>query len=467
VKLLLHIGTDKTGSTAIQRALWENRDWFLARRVYIPQTGLGVDNGHATLLQSLDGELLSQLTAELQDLNHSDYAAAVISWEGMCRFGDKQIRSLMGAVSKWPVELLVYVRDQAEIVQSAHLQWVQMNAAAIPVKSLSTPKSLAHRIRQYLFLRHPQRNYFKLLRRWQSARRDLSFALRRFSPEHLIGGDIITDFLTQFDLQADEQFASSQEPTNPSIDVETALLIERWRKAGLTKEELATRLDLAIAVAETDGTGNRYFLDKAAVDATRRFFRASNARAVALAGHDATFDLASQSRCWRTEPFSSAENRATTRNQKVDEENAIPTLHSAAAGDALGSKVLLHSGWSGVEGWGVWSDAEQSIVQFRIPKQPNATSEDLLELSLVGKYYGSNRHTEVKANDLELGKRDLSEIDGKLRIPLATLGPLQRLTLELSHESPVSPAEVEGSEDARTLAFALCSVSYRLVRVAD
>ena len=463
MKLVLHIGTDKTGSTAIQRALWENRAWFLSQGVFIPETGLGVDNGHAVLLQSLDNASLAALAQELDNAAQGDYATALISWEGMCRFGDRQIKTLMGALSNHTLELLVYLRDQAEIIQSAHLQWIQMNPAAIPVKSLSVPRSLGHRIRQHLFLRHPQRNYYKLLRRWQAAKPGLALNLRRYAAEHLVDSDVITDFLAQVGLSADASFVTPAEPTNPSIDVETALLLERWRAAGREEEDIATRLDLAIAVAETDGTGNRHFLDKQAVDATRRYFAASNRRAAALAGLGSDFEIATQSRCWRTEPFSSAENRATTRDQKVDEENAIPTLHNAAAGEALGEKVLLHSGWSGVEGWGVWSESDQSIVQFRIPKQPNGASTDHLELSIVGKYYGDNNQTEVKANDLSLGSHDLSSINGKLSIPLEELGPLQRLTLELTHQAPTSPAALEGSEDARELAFALCSLSYRIV----
>ena len=463
MKLVLHIGTDKTGSTAIQRALWANREWFLTRGVYIPETGLGVDNGHAVLLQALDNASLSTLAQELEQAGQGDYTAALISWEGLSRFNDKQLKTLMGALANPAAELLVYLRDQAEVIQSAHLQWVQMNPSAMSVKSLSVPRSLAQRVRQYLFLRHPQRNYHKLLRRWQAANPNVTFNLRRYASEHLLGTDVITDFLAQFGLTKDDGFTAPTEPTNPSIDVETALLLERWRTAALADEDIATRLDLAVAIAEQDGTGNRYFLDKDAVDAIRRHFVASNRKAAAIAGLGHEFEIATQSRCWRTEPFSSAENRATTRDQKVDEENAIPTLHHDAAGESLGDKLLLHSGWSGVEDWGVWSESAQSILQFRIPKQPNVATTDQLELSVFGKYYADNRETEIKANDLELGSHDLSSIDRKLRIPLSELGPLQRLTLELTHQSPTSPADLEGSEDARELAFALCSLSYRIV----
>jgi hypothetical protein len=462
VKILLHIGTDKTGSTAIQRALWENRDWLLERGVYVPETGLGVDNGHAQLLQALDESALAGLARELASVDTTRYTTVLLSWEGMCKFNRAQIKALYAALPEAAVEVLVYLRDQAEIVQSAHLQWVQMNPDAIPVKSLSVPKSLPHRLRQSLFLRHPQRNYFKLLKRWQSAAPGVTFCLRRFAPEHLEGGDILVDFLARLGLAPDAGFIRQRGPTNPSIDVETALLLEQWRKDGLSAQEIATRFDLAVAIADDEGTGNRWFLDKDAVDATRRHFRASNARAAALAGCDSGFIIESDSRCWRTEPFSSAYNRSRTRDQKITEENAIPTLHEAASGAALGDHLLLHSGWSGVESWGVWSDAQQSIVQFRIPKQVNSSDDDIVELGLIGKYYGPNHKTQVKANNLELGWRDLSAIDGKLQIPVSELGPMQRITLELTHEQPTRPADVEGGEDQRDLAFALCSLSWQV-----
>ncbi|MDZ7784843.1 MAG: hypothetical protein U5K56_18485 [Halioglobus sp.] len=129
MRVVLHIGTDKTGSTSIESALYRNRDWLRERSVYVPETGLGRDNGHALLLEQLhDGELAS-LAKELSTARDVGFARAIVSWEGMVRFRRTQIRKLFRALRAFDIQVLVYLRDQAEIIQSAHLQWIQAGRA--------------------------------------------------------------------------------------------------------------------------------------------------------------------------------------------------------------------------------------------------------------------------------------------------------------------------------------------------
>ena len=79
MKLWLHIGTDKAGSTALQTHLASNRDWLQRQGVYLPLTGLGPDNGHAALfsaatqvpLDSLRAELAAEYEAVSIELEHS------------------------------------------------------------------------------------------------------------------------------------------------------------------------------------------------------------------------------------------------------------------------------------------------------------------------------------------------------------------------------------------------------------
>jgi hypothetical protein len=54
MEIILHLGTDKTGSTTLQSTLYANRDWLLARSLYVPKTCLGQHNGHAILFKNND-----------------------------------------------------------------------------------------------------------------------------------------------------------------------------------------------------------------------------------------------------------------------------------------------------------------------------------------------------------------------------------------------------------------------------
>ncbi|MDH3706038.1 MAG: hypothetical protein OES57_08225, partial [Acidimicrobiia bacterium] len=64
--LVLHIGSDKAGSSAIQESLVANHDWYRAHGVFIPQTGITRAAGHPHLFTALDDkETLTSLEAEV------------------------------------------------------------------------------------------------------------------------------------------------------------------------------------------------------------------------------------------------------------------------------------------------------------------------------------------------------------------------------------------------------------------
>ncbi|MEZ5503784.1 MAG: hypothetical protein R3E50_14405 [Halioglobus sp.] len=167
VQVVLHIGTDKTGSTSIQNTLFLNRDWLADRSIYVPSTGLGEGNGHATLLSRLDTAELASLAAELETARANGMAQALLSWEGMAsfRFGRSKIRRLVAALGAVEVRVLVYLREQAQIIQSGHLQQVKRNPQCIAdIRSLVRPRTPLQQAAGAFILRNPSRNYYRLLR---------------------------------------------------------------------------------------------------------------------------------------------------------------------------------------------------------------------------------------------------------------------------------------------------------------
>lgn len=464
METILHIGTDKTGSTAIQRALWTNREWFLQQSIYIPQTGLGVDNGHAALLETLPAEGLAALSQELKGAQDSGFKTALISWEGMCRFRTRRIKMLLDALPTRQHRILVYLREQAEIIQSAHLQWVKMNPSAVSIESLARPRSLFEKMRRFLFLRHPHRNYHALILRWQHCSPQAAFCIRPFQKDTLINGDVVSDFLAQAGADANEGFQSSLHLTNPSMDVETAILLEQWRAQKLPTREIDTQLDLAEAIAALDTHNTRHFFDESSVRAIRRHFAASNAALANIISPNNPHNLFTSRDCWLTEPFTAVTERATRRQHRIAKEGQVPTLMNTAAGAALPDHVALLDGWSDPEPWGVWSCEDSSTLRYRVPLRHLAGNSDTLEIQLLGKYYADNKTTRVLINDVEMGQQDLSALGNTMRLPMENLQPLQRVTIELSHQHPTSPADHADSPDTRKLAFALTAISCQPIK---
>ena len=134
MRILLHIGTDKAGSTAIQQHLYLNREWLADRQVYLPSEGLGENNGHAALFESENPAALERLQEELLAARAARHHLAILSWEGLSLFSRSRIRQLLSYLAPADYSVLVYLREQADIVQSGYLQ---------QVKSLTHPLSLS------------------------------------------------------------------------------------------------------------------------------------------------------------------------------------------------------------------------------------------------------------------------------------------------------------------------------------
>ena len=193
-KLLLHIGTDKAGSTAIQSHLAVNRDWLARQGVYVPESGLGANNGHAALFQSGKSADWERLAAEIDASIAAGANQVLLSWEGLNFWSRAEIEALRAQLPGLPVTVVVYVREQAEIVQSGFLQEIKRLANTCPISTFQS-RTLVLRLRQQRKARYPaSRDYFRLARRWEKSM-NAEICVRVFDRDQLVGEDVVTDFL--------------------------------------------------------------------------------------------------------------------------------------------------------------------------------------------------------------------------------------------------------------------------------
>lgn len=458
MQIILHIGTDKTGSTAIQTCLPANREWLLSRSVYLPLTGLGADNGHAGLLEEQDTVQLQALTRELAQARTAGYARAIVSWEGMVRFNAQQIHTLAHSLLGFEVRVLIYVRDQAEIIQSAHLQWIKMHTNARLLRSLARPGSLRERFIAYVFLRDPRRNYYRTLRRWQRGIQGATFSVRAFSKECLAGSDVVRDFIAQLDIADSSGFVRTAERNNPSLDVESALLVQGWQRDPDYREKLDTLIDVTQSLLRHEGPRTRYFLDQRAVVAMRKHFKRSNEKLAECFMQGESFPFPNTSECWREEAFEAIEARSRALSRRVWEVNCVPTLGGAASGASLPGKVHLYAGWSTPEAWGAWSVGPRSCLRFRLHHRLLAGGHSRIRLGLRGRYHEGIDSSRVQVNGIDVGTLDLSDEQQNISIALADLLPFEVIEICLTHT--LQPAITSGAtrKDRRPLAFALSGI---------
>lgn len=458
LQVFLHIGTDKTGSTSIQSALFRNRDWLGERSVYVPTTGLGRDNGHAALLNPFHDSELASLVRELITARNNGFASAVISWEGMVWYRRTRIHKLARTLDAFDIQVLVYLRDQAEIIQSGLLQRIKRKEQVTPIRALATPAGLQERLRAAAFIRDPGRNYYRILRRWQNYMPGAGFRVRVFDRSRLAGGDVVADFLQQLGVEIDTAFSTGRALTNPSLDVEGALLVESWRADPGYRDRMDTLIDITRSIINHEGGQTRYFLDEGAVRALRRHYRRANRRLAAHFSIDEDPLFPEVRASWRTETLAAIEARSQQLSQRVWEVNCVPTLPrpGAVRREAIPAHVHLYEGWSRPESWGVWSVGQRSRLRFRLPATLLPTYFSWLKIRLRGRYHATITSSRITVNGLDLGERDLSAADTILDLPLDALQAYEVVDISLEHAS--SGKRPPGG-DKRDLAFALSAIA--------
>ena len=458
MEIILHIGTDKTGSTAVQRSLSKNRNWFLSRSIYIPKSGFSSDAGHATILKTLDANDLKALSTELEKAKAQGYRVALISWEGMSFFSSPQIRRLANALPSFPIRVLIYLREQAEIIQSGHLQWIKMSKDALGIATIAQPCTSRKKIAAFLFKRDSRRNYYHMLRQWERCIPDAKFTARVFSKSTLYSGEVVADLLHLLQLSIEEGFEVATENQNPSIDVELALFIEMWRQSKKSAQEVDELVYLAQLQLDQNANSTKCFLDEASVQSIRKYFKRSNQKLAKRYMDSEQYPFSDLASCWRKDDWEEVQARAVNLLQKVSQRTYI------SSGAAIHGVVDFIAGWHKPEHWGMWSLGKTSVARFCIPQEHLNDEVDAIRLVINGRYCGNNNTTSIVVNSVNFGQQDLSNYRADLVVPLTALLTNGIIEVVFSHQHPISPFELNGTHDNRALAFAMTTFGYVLIK---
>jgi hypothetical protein len=479
VRIVLHIGTDKAGSTAIQYHMNANRDWLLARSVYIPETGFGTGNGHALLFQDKLADARVLLVAELRRAQAAGYGQALLSWEGLHSWRWLRLRGLRRLFSGFELVPLIYLREQADVIQSGFLQELKKldNRLSIDVVAQRWPtwQHIRHLNARYPMIRH----YDRVLARWQRWVRPADMLVRRYDAGTWPNGNLLDDVLAQLQLTADGEFQRLHSDGNISLDAESATLIDQWRRSGTSRQTLRRLVDIALSRIADQGPGNKYFLDAEAVSALRRYYRASNSRwARRYLDLDADpfgnpfgnpfgspFNPVNDARaCCRNGEPEQGHRSLEPVSAAITELDRVPTFEGPAEyGRSIARTVALPGGWSKAEDWGLWSDAPLSTIRFRLYRQHLTPFHRQLRLYLCGRYFADNTLTGLRVNGQLLGEFALGHGQPGIDLPLTLLHRFEVLNIELLHQSPISPRSRDGADDDREIAYGLESIGYDLL----
>lgn len=179
----IHIGTHRTGSTALQRFLAKSRNALAQQGIIYPETGhpdTNVSNqyGHHVLHWSLVGKYgdrSDQVWIDLQDeIDRRGGDRVVLSAEGFegegsgpGRVGREQIQRITEYLAPHPVRVIVYFRPPLQFLKSAYRKRVAMG---------TTYRSFPDFVEKMI----PRSDYGALVSRWEKVEGIESVDIRLF-----------------------------------------------------------------------------------------------------------------------------------------------------------------------------------------------------------------------------------------------------------------------------------------------
>jgi hypothetical protein len=227
MKIILHIGTHKTGTTALQDFFARNRRWLLKRGILYPSQyvrtqahhplpwALGVR--HAERDVSIEAGQIAQ--AVMREAEAAKVETILLSSEEFRGIHDRTLGQLRALFPGATFQIVVYLRRQDEALASEYGQHVRMHS----IRFSGT-------IYDFYLKTNPGRryNYLLLLNRWETVFGQNAITVRIYDRRRFPNGDIIADFLQAIGVTAQTSEAGPQAEINRSLP---PLALEILRRA--------------------------------------------------------------------------------------------------------------------------------------------------------------------------------------------------------------------------------------------
>ncbi|MCH8502447.1 MAG: hypothetical protein LAT77_11125 [Aliidiomarina sp.] len=231
-KVILHIGTGKTGSTALQEGLYfAHKNNALGPACYPRLLGKHHHNELCTLVmphERIRRDIRSRFPEDNQD--YQNYVASVrtafvsemaehdtvlLSGEYFCGFNAQEAQEFVNILRQLgftEIHTLVYFREPV----SLYLSQIQQRLKAS--STFSDPRTF-------------QFGYLRILQQWEGLTASLS--VREFDRRRLVGGDIVDDFLAFVEQVIGTQLtvpARHRRASNESLSAASMALLQDFRR---------------------------------------------------------------------------------------------------------------------------------------------------------------------------------------------------------------------------------------------
>jgi hypothetical protein len=218
-EIVLHIGTPKTGTTAIQQALSENEDVLVRENIQFLKAGRHRD-AHNDLANAIsrhgkDHKFHDAFSDELAEFEKAGAGHKVlISSEIFSLIAPKKFRQSLPQLDRFPMTIVVYLRRQDQYVEAFYKQRLKNGRTVVPFGEFLDSR-LCRRVT----------NYASLLDNWAKTYPKAKLLPRVYDRANFVDGDIVADFASILGLgKADFGGGKVEVNMSPSKEVIDILL---------------------------------------------------------------------------------------------------------------------------------------------------------------------------------------------------------------------------------------------------
>lgn len=232
----IHIGFHKTGTTAIQSLLYQNREQLHKDGYLYPLTKFHPKGQQALAYAVTDsvfpltGEKLNkeEVFACLMDLIASDDSPnIVISSENFKAANPEVITTLAELFASFTVKIVVYIRRHDQFFQALYQENVKPpNSITLPISEFKADFDM---------------DYLGRLDAWERVFGKENMIVRLYDNNEFVGGNIFTDFLTAIGVSDCEAYTPPERRINESLDPITTELLRQANINGLVEQHKFVR----------------------------------------------------------------------------------------------------------------------------------------------------------------------------------------------------------------------------------
>lgn len=279
--LILHVGIDKTGSTALQRFFRDNESELAQRGLLYLKKGRGGSWNHHKIFSQTNSDDYDSWSDLVTELFEAPQHTGLISFEGFYHFKEDQLLRIARYLSDVDVRVVIYLRRQSDMVRSGVAQRIKQGSNHLPLAAYDAEQ-----------LALIAQDYRPVLNRFSKVFGNENIVVRRYEHSRWPENSLFLDCLSAIGIkmtgsELTKAFDILSYDPNPSLDVDAIHLFDCLDRLGVDPE--LRRIAVRYMLTKMQGLATTFVSDLLSEQVDAKFHAANQEIARAWFGEEELF----------------------------------------------------------------------------------------------------------------------------------------------------------------------------------